>query len=90
MTVNWWRNWRGGAVWASCAAVLAATMAAQPPNPHLIRFTTAAAFDAEGIAPYAGRHDEVHRHVDASLNEHLAHLQRWVRQPSVSAQNRVF
>ena len=88
MTVSWWTSCRLGAAWAISSAVVAVTMAAQPPNPHLIRFTTDDAFDAEGIAPYAGRHDEVYRHVDASVTEHLAHLQRWVRQPSVSAQNR--
>ena len=30
----------------------------------------------------------MYRHIDTHLKEHLAHLQRWVRQPSVSAQNR--
>lgn len=52
------------------------------------RFTTDEAFDASAIAPYGGRHDEVYAHIDANLKEHVAELQRWVRQPSVSAQNR--
>jgi acetylornithine deacetylase/succinyl-diaminopimelate desuccinylase-like protein len=88
MTISWWTSCRGGAAGAICVAVLAATIAAQPSNPHRTRFTTDDAFDAAAIAPYAGRHEDVYRHVDASLAEHLAHLRRWVRQPSVSAQNR--
>ena len=52
------------------------------------RFTTDEAFDAATIPPYGGRHDEVYAHIDANLAEHVAQLQRWVRQPSVSAQNR--
>ena len=28
--------------------------------------------------------DAIHRHIDAHLDEHIEHVQRWVRQPSVS------
>ena len=28
--------------------------------------------------------DAIHRHIDAHLDEHIAHVQRWVQQPSVS------
>ena len=28
--------------------------------------------------------DAIHRHIDAHLEEHIEHVQRWVRQPSVS------
>jgi acetylornithine deacetylase/succinyl-diaminopimelate desuccinylase-like protein len=28
--------------------------------------------------------EAIHRHIDAHLDEHVAHVQRWVRQPSVS------
>ena len=57
-------------------------------RPPAIRFTTEDAFDARGIPAYAGKHDDVYRHIDANIQAHIAELQRWVRQPSVSAQNR--
>lgn len=36
---------------------------------------------------YAGTHAETYAYIDAHLAEHTANLIRWVRQPSVSAQN---
>jgi acetylornithine deacetylase/succinyl-diaminopimelate desuccinylase-like protein len=62
--------------------------AAQDTRPPSIRFTTDEAFDASRIPPYAGTHDDVYKHIDASIDAHVAQLQRWVRQPSVSAQKR--
>jgi len=44
-------------------------------------------FSADTIAPYAGDHASVYRHIDANLDEHIASIQRWIRQPSISAQN---
>lgn len=44
-------------------------------------------FDASTIPPYAGEHSAVYSHIDANLDAHLAALQRWMRQPSISAQN---
>ncbi|MCH8219919.1 MAG: M20/M25/M40 family metallo-hydrolase [Proteobacteria bacterium] len=44
-------------------------------------------FDAGSIPAYAGSHDEIYAHIDRNLERHLANLQRWVRQPSISAQN---
>lgn len=65
-----------------------AAASAQAVRPPEIRFTTDEAFDASSVPAYKGRHDEVYRHIDANLAEHLKQLQRWVRQQSVSAQNR--
>jgi acetylornithine deacetylase/succinyl-diaminopimelate desuccinylase-like protein len=79
---------RRAAAVAACAAILAASTLAQEIRPPAITFTTDEAFDAAAIAPYAGRHDEVYRHIDASIQDHVAALQRWVRQQSVSAQKR--
>jgi acetylornithine deacetylase/succinyl-diaminopimelate desuccinylase-like protein len=73
---------------AGSAALLALSGAAQTVREPEIRFTTDEAFDASRIPAYAGRHDDVYAHIDANIEEHIAHLQRWVRQPSVSAQNR--
>ena len=53
-----------------------------------IRFTTDEAFDAATISAYPGRHAAVYADIDARQPEHLEHLRRWVRQPSVSAQGR--
>ena len=76
----------------AAAAILASFVAvaadAQDTRPQPVRFTTEAVFDAGSVAPYAGRHEDVYKHIDANLAEHIAHLQRWVRQPSVSAQKR--
>lgn len=45
------------------------------------------AFDAADVAPYGGDHRAVYQRIDAELDTHLAELQRWVRQRSISAQN---
>ena len=71
---------------ATAAGVVVAAQASQ--TRPAVRFTTEEAFDASRIAAYAGNHDEVYRHIDANLQTHLEQLRRWVRQPSVSAQNR--
>jgi acetylornithine deacetylase/succinyl-diaminopimelate desuccinylase-like protein len=73
---------------AICAALLAAATFAQGVKPPEVRFTTDDAFSAANVPPYQGRHDAVYRHIDANIAEHVKQLQRWVRQPSVSAQNR--
>lgn len=51
------------------------------------RLTTDEAFDATSVRPYGGRHTRVYRYIDQHVGEHVEHLRRWVRQPSVSAQN---
>lgn len=70
------------------AAFVAVSGVAQEVRPPSIRFTTEDAFDARGVPAYAGKHDDVYRHIDANIQAHIGELQRWVRQPSVSAQNR--
>lgn len=49
------------------------------------RLTTTEKFDAATIPPYRANHAAVYRHIDANLDRHVANLQRWLRQPSVSA-----
>jgi acetylornithine deacetylase/succinyl-diaminopimelate desuccinylase-like protein len=46
--------------------------------------TTEEAFDTDTVPPYAGQHDEVYAHIDRNLDEHVRHIQRWIRQPSIS------
>ncbi|HJR58553.1 MAG TPA: M20/M25/M40 family metallo-hydrolase [Vicinamibacterales bacterium] len=77
-----------GVLVVTFAWALPLAAAAQETRPPSIRFTTDEAFDASRIPPYAGRHDDVYKHIDASIEAHIAQLQRWVRQPSVSAQKR--
>ncbi|QDW66624.1 M20/M25/M40 family metallo-hydrolase [Luteimonas granuli] len=59
---------------------------AQDPRPERV-FTTGEAFDPSGIPAYAGDHADVHARIDADLDAHVAGLQRWVRQRSISAQD---
>jgi acetylornithine deacetylase/succinyl-diaminopimelate desuccinylase-like protein len=50
------------------------------------KVTTTEAFDASAIPAYRGNHARVYRYIDQNLERHIANLQRWIRQPSVSAQ----
>ncbi|MDY7227889.1 M20/M25/M40 family metallo-hydrolase [Hyalangium rubrum] len=70
---------------AGCATS-GASSAAEVQRPR-IEFTSKEKFDASAVPAYAGRHDETYAHIDANLASHLENLRRWVRQPSVSAQN---
>ena len=49
--------------------------------------TTTEAYDFGKIGVYAGDHADVYAHIDGNLDAHLANIQRWLRQPSISAQN---
>ena len=60
---------------------------AQRPGEPTYTFTTDAQYDASRVAPYRGTHDAIYRHIDANLPAHLANIQRWLRQPSISAQS---
>lgn len=65
-------------------AVVAAPLAAQRP---VFTFTTNERYDPTRVASYRGDHAAVYRHIDANQDKHIAEIQRWLRQPSVSAQN---
>ncbi len=52
------------------------------------RLTTTERYDPESVPAYTGAHSNVYRHIDANIGQHLANLQAWLRQPSISAQNR--
>lgn len=54
--------------------------------PHY-EVTTAEAYDLSGIKIYTGEHKAIYAHIDENLDAHLGNLQRWVRQPSISAQS---
>jgi acetylornithine deacetylase/succinyl-diaminopimelate desuccinylase-like protein len=44
------------------------------------------AFTADSVPAYGGDHPAIYRHIDDHLDGHVAELQRWVRQPSISPQ----
>jgi acetylornithine deacetylase/succinyl-diaminopimelate desuccinylase-like protein len=74
--------------------ILIATAAALtlPVNPAEVArpgfdLTTAEAFDPKRVGAYETSHPAIYRYIDENLDAHLAHLQRWVRQPSISALN---
>lgn len=55
--------------------------------PPAFSFETDESFDVSSIPAYAESHDAVYGYIDQHLNAHLANIQRWLRQPSISAQN---
>jgi acetylornithine deacetylase/succinyl-diaminopimelate desuccinylase-like protein len=61
--------------------------AAPPVRPPTLDLGTTRRFDAASIPAYGGAHADTYAYIDANLPAHVAHLQRWVRQPSISAQN---
>lgn len=69
---------------ALTSAVLLTIASAQAERP-VYTFTTQAQFDSTAVPAYAGRHDAVYVHIDAQQDAHVAQLQRWVRQRSISA-----
>ncbi len=49
--------------------------------------TTTEAYNFDTIAPYSGDHAAIYDYIDANTDAHLQAIQRWLRQPSISAQN---
>ena len=71
----------------AATALAAAPLQAQRPGEPVFPFSTDARYDASCVTPYRGRHEAIYRHIDANLDAHLANIQRWLRQPSISAQS---
>ena len=73
---------------AACAAPEPASEAALPLRPSdRFSFSTDEKYDASVVPPYDGDHAAVYAHIDANLDAHIAELQRWLQQRSISAQN---
>ena len=49
--------------------------------------STGEAYDFGQIPVYLENHAAVYEYIDANLEDHLSAIQRWLRQPSISAQN---
>lgn len=69
------------------SAALACALPAWAAPPKTV-ITETAAFDAASVAPFKGDYADVYAYLDTRGAQNLAQLQRWVRQPSISAQNR--
>lgn len=74
-------------VWRSLFVSLVLAAPAVFSAPNVPPFSTDERFDAAAIPPYAGDHAAIHARIDADQEQHIAELQRWVRQRSISAQN---
>ncbi len=61
---------------------------ATPMGPPLPRIATTDRFDVASVPRYVGTHPEIYAYIDRNQSAHLAQLRRWVRQPSISAENR--
>lgn len=53
----------------------------------VFELATTDAYDVESIAAYSGSHEKIYDYIDANLDRHVGAIQRWLRQPSISAQN---
>ncbi|HLA89735.1 MAG TPA: M20/M25/M40 family metallo-hydrolase [Gemmatimonadaceae bacterium] len=82
---------------AALAAALSAalTLAACAPGDRAaavrrptFAFTTTERFDAARVAAYAGDHAAAYANIERNTRAHVENLRRWLRQPSISAQNR--
>jgi acetylornithine deacetylase/succinyl-diaminopimelate desuccinylase-like protein len=69
------------------AAFAALSLSAQP-RPELFKFDTTSSYNAAQEAAYSGSHPKVYAYIDAHQPQHLASIQRWLKQPSISAEGR--
>lgn len=74
---------------AAFAALMAAgaALGAAPVESPAFEFITDEKFDAAAVPAYSAAHDDIYAYIDGHLEQHVAALQRWVRQRSISAQN---
>ena len=69
------------------ALVLALALSAMAAERPSFTIDRSQPYDASKVRAYTGRHDGVYRYIDEHYDEHVAQLQRWIRQRSISAQN---
>jgi acetylornithine deacetylase/succinyl-diaminopimelate desuccinylase-like protein len=72
---------------AAALTLLPAVAGAQQVRRPSFTITTRDAFDAATVPAYRGTHPKAYAYIDAHIAEHVENLRRWVRQPSISAQN---
>lgn len=66
--------------------LLAASLASAAERPQIV-ITQTAAFDAADVPAFAGVYDDVYAQLENNRAADLEQLRRWLRQPSISAQN---
>ena len=71
---------------AFCLTLLVASSAYAAERPRF-SIDTEKAYDPSQVPAYTGEHTEIYAHIDRSIDDHLAALQRWMRQRSISAQD---
>lgn len=78
------------ALWVVAGAAVIALPSLNPVGAQARRpsITSTERFDPASVGSYRGAHPEAYAYIDANLAAHVEHLRRWVRQPSVSAENR--
>lgn len=76
----------GAAALSACQPPAAPSGEESPRRPGF-KLATTHAFDIGAIRPYDGDHADVYAHIDANLDSHVDEIRRWLRQPSISAQN---
>jgi len=62
------------------------TEAADDIYPHF-SLSSSEIYDSSQVKPYSGEHKRIYGYIDEHLSEHFGNLQRWVQQPSISAQS---
>jgi acetylornithine deacetylase/succinyl-diaminopimelate desuccinylase-like protein len=70
----------------ACSEVSPSEQLCKPTRPQF-EITANETFDAASVPAYGGNHEAVYGYIDGHLEEHLENIQRWLRQPSISAQN---
>jgi acetylornithine deacetylase/succinyl-diaminopimelate desuccinylase-like protein len=75
----------------ACAAQAPApadTIPSAIPARPAFKSSTNERFDAATVASYKGEHPDTYAYIDTHRDAHLQNLRRWLRQPSISAQNK--
>ncbi|HEX6941454.1 MAG TPA: M20/M25/M40 family metallo-hydrolase [Gemmatimonadaceae bacterium] len=75
------------ALGAACTPSEAPAPAAATSGRARAQITTSETFESKNVAPYTGAHDAAYAYIDRNIAAHTENLRRWVRQPSISAQN---
>lgn len=73
----------GGEAATDDAAAVAAPAIERP----VFELATDEAYELGAVQPYEVSHAAIYEHIEANLDQHLAAIQRWLRQPSISAQD---